>query len=350
MVNAGMYRKLAVAVWALLLGGIASQPALAQKSDVPSSLLKYNSTQATTPTDGYMVAGELWSTIKPLNTAEANGVEDPLRDQGAQHFLTFGPDGSNWLNPGSHWPGGYDLVQTWRDGKRMVFPAFEADGWGAGALQPGSAPDDRFAFAYYKPTVAGANDPSRNYTRPARFTDATRTHLVYEAGFPTNIGVDFKIRAHQYTINEQNLNDFIAVEITMTNTGEVDINADGTVEMTGHDLDAIASAMWVEPTIAVRITQTAGRSNRFGAGRTIGYAGATDPSTGSPYDIFYWSPNVPEGRYAAGATPAPGERRMGVNDGNRLEGYTDVWSGHRYMGVKQGTIVDGDIGTDFVPR
>lgn len=343
MVNAGMYRKLAVAVWALLLGGIASQPALAQKSDVPSSLLKYNSTQATTPTDGYMVAGELWSTIKPLNTAEANGVEDPLRDQGAQHFLTFGPDGSNWLNPGSHWPGGYDLVQTWRDGKRMVFPAFEADGWGAGALQPGSAPDDRFAFAYYKPTVAGANDPSRNYTRPARFTDATRTHLVYEAGFPTNIGVDFKIRAHQYTINEQNLNDFIAVEITMTNTGEVDINADGTVEMTGHDLDAIASAMWVEPTIAVRITQTAGRSNRFGAGRTIGYAGATDPSTGSPYDIFYWSANVPEGRYAAGATPAPGERRMGVNDGRVLEGYTDVWSGHRYMGVKQGSIVDGNI-------
>ena len=342
MVNAGMYQKLTAAVVLALLTGVTTQSVVAQKSNVPSSLLNFG-VEATTATDGYMVAGELWSTIKPLNTVEANGVEDPNRNVGAQHFLTFGPNGGNWLNPGSHWPGGYDVVQTWRDGKRMVFPAFEADEWDANIIRA-SGEDPRFAFAYYKPTVAGANDPTRNYTRPARFTDATRTHLIYEAGWPTNIGVDFKVRAHQYTINEQNLNDFIAIEITMTNTGEVDADADGTVEISGHDIDAIASAMWVEPTIAVKITQTAGRSNRFGAGRTIGYAGATDPQTGAPYDIFYWFANVPEGRYANGATPAAGERRIGVNEGRFLEGYSDIWSGHRYLGAKQGSIVDGDLG------
>jgi hypothetical protein len=344
MGNAGMYQKLTAVVGLVLVTGILSQPAIAQKSNVPSSLLKYNGTQTTYATDGYLVAGEFWETIKPMNTSTPNGVEDPLRSGGAQHFLTFGPDGGNWLEPGSHWPGGYDLVSTWRDGKRTTFPAFEGSGWGPNALQPGGAPDDRFAFAYYTPTVAGAGDPTRNYTRPARFTDATRTHMIYEAGWPTNIGVDFKIRGHQYTINEQNMNDFVAVEITMTNTGEVDIDGDGTVEISGHEIDAIASAIWVEPTISVRITQTAGRSNRFGAGRTIGYAGAIDPDTGEPYDIFYFFPNVPEGRYAAGATPGPGTRRIGVNDGAILEGYTDVWHGHRYTAVKQGSIVDGDLG------
>ncbi|NND70266.1 MAG: hypothetical protein HKN43_01675 [Rhodothermales bacterium] len=319
----------------------STAPVYAQKQNSPSSLLSYKA-QVTNPGDGYMVAGELWETIKPLNSVEDNNVEDPLGPSlDALHFLTLGPDGGNWFEPGGHWPGGYDLVNTWRDGRRLVFPAFEADGWGP-ALQGGAATDGRFAFAYYTPTVAGAGDPARDYKRDAQFTDASRTHLVYEAGFPTNIGVDFKIRAHQYSINEQNLNDFVALEISMTNTGEVDIDADGTVEMTGHDLDAIASAAWVEPTIAVRVTQTAGRSNRFGAGRTVGYAGATN-SSGEPHDLFYWFPNTPEDRYAAGATPAAGARRFGVNDGRINEGYTDVWLAHRYMGAKQGAIVDGDI-------
>ena len=287
----------------------------------------YASAQNVTIGDGYMVAGDLWTTIKPLNSAEKNGVEDPKKPW--LHFLTFGPDGTDWANPGSHWPGGYDLVQTWRDGKRMVFPTREATG--------------EFRFAYYAPTVNGAGDPARNYKRDATFVDASRTHLVYEAGFPTNIGVDFRIRAHQYTINEQNLNDFVAVEITMINTGEVDINADGAVEETDHRIDAIAASIWVEPTISVRITETGGRSNRFGAGRTVGYAGAPDPVSGSPFDIFYWFPNTPENLYADREVPPVGTRLIGVNDVAVMEGYTDVWSGHRYLGVKQGSIDDGDF-------
>ena len=326
---------------ALLVTGWFTTSANAQSKRTPSSLLNYKAATIT-PGDGYMVAGELWETIKPLNSAEDNGVEDPLSGDGALHFLTLGPDGTNWFEPGGHWPGGYDLVQTWRDGRRLVFPAFEADGWGPDAPQPGGGADDRFAFAYYTPTVAGAGDPARDYKREAQFTDATRSHLVYEAGFPTNIGVDFKIRAHQYTSNEQNLNDFVALEISMINTGDVDIDANGTVDITGHEIDAIAAAAWIEPTIAVRITQTAGRSNRFGAGRTLGYAGATD-NTGAPADLMYWFPNTSESRFAAGATPAVGERNFGINDLSRREGYTDTWLAQRFMGVKQGAIDDNDI-------
>ncbi|MCB0719924.1 MAG: T9SS type A sorting domain-containing protein [Bacteroidetes bacterium] len=327
----------------VLFGGLLTSPALAQKSNTPSGKLNYASSTANPILDdGYMVAGELWETIKPMNSDEDNGVEDPNSGGNLLHFLTLGPDGTNWLEPGSHWPGGYDLVQTWRDGRRMVFPAFEADGWGAGRVSAGGS-DDRFAFAYYGDGIAGANDPSRNYKRPAVYTDASRTHLVYEAGWPTTIGVDFKLRVHQYTSNDQNMNDFVALEITMTNTGDVDINGDGTVDQTGHDIDAIASATWFEPTIAVRVTQTSGRSNRFGAGRTIGYAGAPDGS-GAPFDITYWFPNAPEGRYAGeGEVPPAGTRFIGVNDGAIKEGYTDVWLGQQYLGVKQGSISDTDL-------
>lgn len=344
MRNAGMYRMLRVGFGLILLAASSASPAAAQKANAPSSLLNYNAAKLT-PGDGYMVGGEMWSVIKPLNTAEANCVTDALcASNSAGHFLTIGPNGTDWEEPGSVWPGGYDLVQTWRDGKRMVFPAFEADGWPADFLDASTDSDPRFAFAYYSPTVAGAGDPTRNYKRPATFTDETRTHMVYEAGWPTNLGVDFKLRAHQYTMNEANMNDFIVMEITMTNTGEVDANADGTVEVSGHEIDAIAATTWIEPTIAVRITATGGRSNRFGAGRTVAYAGAVDPATSEPYDLFHYFPNVPEGRFANGATPAAGSRFLGVNDGAVREGYTDVFSGHRYMGVKQGSIVDGDIG------
>ncbi|NND01626.1 MAG: hypothetical protein HKN91_02465, partial [Acidimicrobiia bacterium] len=324
----------------LLLALLASTAltVIAQKQSTPSSIFKVMNSQPITPGDGYMVAGELWETIKPMNTAEGNGVEDPLRGDNQLHWITFGPDGSNWLNPGGQWPGGWDLTNTWRDGRRLMFPAFEADGWPEGTLQPSDS-DNRFAFAYYDPDLPGAGDPARDYKREATFTDQGRTHMIYEAGWPTNLGLDFKMRAHQYTVNEQNLNDFIAVEISVTNTGEADVDGDGTVDLSGHVMDALASSIWVETTIAVRITQTSGRSNRFGAGRMIGYAAAPD-ATGAPYDIFYWSPNVPEGRVAGQVVPPPGTRFFGVNDGRINEGYTDVWTSHRYMGAKQGAIND----------
>ncbi len=312
----------------------------AQKKNSPSSIFK-QAQRPTTAGDGYMVAGDYWNTVKPMNTDEGNGVEDPLRGEDLLHWITFGPDGTNWLNPNGLWPGGYDLTQHWRDGTRIVFPVFENDGWTA-PLRPGDTADDRFMFAYFGPNVPGADDPNRNYKRPAQFTDESRTHLVYEAGWPTTAGLDFKIRAHQYTSNEQNLNDFVVMEISMTNTGVVDANADGTPELTDHVLDAVAATAWTTPAIAVRVTQTSGRSNRFGAGRTFGYLGA--PESGNPHPLFVWYANVPPSRTDGRTLPAPGANLIGVNDGRVLEGYTDVWNGYTWIGAKEGAIVDGDLG------
>lgn len=315
-------------------------PAAAQKRNTPSPLFK-TATQATTPGDGYMVAGEYWNTVKPMNSEEANGIEDPNRDIGALHWLTMGPDGTNWRNPNGLWPGGYDLTQSWRDGARIVFPVFDTDGFTDPLRANDATEGDQYKFAYYTPTVIGANDPARDYKREARFTDNSRTHLIYEAGWPTTVGIDFKMRAHQYTINEQNLNDFMVIELTMTNTGVVDANGDGTAERSDNVIEAIGAAYWTLPTIAVRITQTSGRSNRFGAGRTFGYLGV--PESGNPHPMLTWYANVPPSRTDGRSNPAAGTRLIGVNDGRVLEGYTDVWNGFTWLGAKQGSIDDNNL-------
>ena len=346
--------KLKTTTWGVLLVlmSVVSAPAIGQSKKTPSSKLQY--LQRFTPGDGYMVAGELWETIKPMNTEEGNGVEDPLANDDYLHWITIGPDGGNWHDPGGFWPGGYEVTNHWRDGRRLIFPVFEADGWpgyaeGNLVRDADRTTDTRFMFAYYSPTLPGADDPNRNYrgtkgsSTPsgARFTDETRSQLVYEAGWPTTAGIDFQIRAHQYTNNEQNLNDFVALEITMTNTGVVDTDGDGTPEATDHEVDGLGALAWGLPTIAVRVRQTGVRNaNIFGAGRTMGYFGTPDEN-GHPYDVLTWYANVPPNRAEGRSTPAAGERRMGVNDGRFLSGYTDVWNGWKWLAVKQGSYEDG---------
>ena len=337
----------------MLLAGL-TVPAYGQSKNKPSSKLNY--IQRLTPGDGYMVAGELWDAIKPMNTEEANGVEDPLRNDDYLHWITLGPDGGNWHDPAGLWPGGFDVTNHWRDGRRLIFPVFEADGWpgyDAGTLVRDAdrtrEGENRFMFAYYSPNLQGADDPNRNFrgmkgsSTPsgARFTDESRTHLVYEAGWPTTAGIDFQIRGHQYTSNEQNMNDFTVLEITMTNTGVVDTDGDGTAEETGHDIDAFGAVAWGLPTIAVWLRNTGvRRTNLFGAGRTMGYFGTPDEN-GYPYDVLTWYANVPPTRSEGRSTPAAGERRMGVDDGRFLRGYTDIWNGWKWHGVKQGSYEDG---------
>ncbi len=72
----------------------------------------------------------------------------------------------------------------------------------------------------------------RNYTKDAYWVDGTRRqHQVYEAAWPTNVGIDVKMRAHGFQgPNWDNLNDFVIVEVELKNTGVVDMNMDGVAE------------------------------------------------------------------------------------------------------------------------
>lgn len=340
------FRHTLLSALAFALIGLGTSDALGQSGNRPSSLLNYSSKDAF-ETDGYMVGGEYWNTVKPLNSADG---QLPGGLGGTEQVMLFGST-NELRNPNGLWPSGYRYTQTFRNSHSIIFPVFRADGWpgyGPDADNPISDADNtedtggddgtsRFMFASYSDDVAGAGDPDRDYTRPAAYTDDTRTHLVYEAGFPTTAGIDVQIRAHQFTPNEQNLNDFIALEVTLKNTGEPDTDADGTVDATGVTVDGIAMHVGAEPTPSIQINRGGNRgSNGFeGGGRTFGYA-ATEDDEGDRYNLFTYFRNVDpaDGQNA----PSEGERPFGVNFFGARVGYTDIWNGWEFLGVKQGGI------------
>lgn len=326
--------------------------ALSTNAQDRSSVFTQKTSEAI-PGDGYMVGGEYWHTVQPMNTADPAGSEDPLDADKYLHWLVMGPNGREWNVPVGFWPGGHQIVSNGRDGWRMMFPVFESEDWATYGYTTGTkirdvdqTTDTRFMFSYYSPNLPGAGDPTRDYKREAAFTDETRSHLVYEAGWPTTSGLDVKLRAHQYTINEQNLNDFIALEITLTNTGVVDQNGDGTVDAANHAIDALGAVFYpIDAWISVGVRELGRRhTNDFGAGRTAGYYAS--PDNGVPADVLTWFANVPPDRTTGRVTPPAGSRLFGVMSFSGAEkGYTDVWNGWRWIGVKQGSIDDGVDGT-----
>lgn len=334
----------------LLLGGLLVLPAQAQSKRSPSQLLRYNTLQENTPGDGYMVAGDLWDTVKPMNTQQDNLLGSPYRGIGGGMLPYFhlGANDADFFSPGGMWPNAYRVVNLFRNARKFGFSTFKADGWpGYGEGNPlyeaDNGKDSRFMIAVYGPNVAGADDPARNYSHEARYVDDSRTHLVYEAGWPTTAGIDFKLRAHQYSFNEQNINDFVVMEITLTNTGEVDANGDGTLEATGNVIDAVAASMQGETAPSAKIGFNGERlggsdgGSKFGAGRSFGYVGATDDE-GNPYDMLAYFANVPPAAAAGGTVPPAGQRDFGINNYTNKDGYTDVWGAWRWMGVKEGGI------------
>ena len=341
-----MKSALAVLLTLVLAGAL---PAEAQSKRRPSSLLSYHQRQLVTAEgDGYMVAGDLWDTVKPMNTQESNLLRSPYSAIGVLPYFHLGANDSDFFSPGGMWPNAYRIVNLFRNARKFGFSTFKPDGWpgystGNPIYDLDGGKDGRFMVAAYGPNVAGASDPSRNYQREARYVDETRTHLIYEAGWPTTAGIDFDLRAHQYTPNTQNVNDFVVMEITLTNTGEVDSDADGDLEATGNVVDAVAASLQGETAPAIKIAfggerlQGSDGGSKFGAGRSFGYVGADDED-GQPYDLMAWYANVPPGQTAGRTVPPEGQRAFGINNYRNRDGYTDVWGAWRWMGVKEGAI------------
>jgi len=331
-----------------MLGG----PVYAQKNNTPSKLLNFNRSTPARDGSGYLVAGDFWSTVHPVNAEIPNLLRSQFAGIGLNYVMMLGSTG-NWQEPIGSWPSGYPYTNTFRNSPLFFFSVFDADGWAGYA--PGNRLRDldqttdargaggtsRFMFPAYGPDVVGAGDPARDYRRPARFTDESRTHMIYEAGWPTTAGIDFKIRAHQYSSNEQNLNDFVAIEVTLTNTGVVDSNADGTPEATDNVVDGIASTVTGDVAPSIQISTAGDRGcNCIAAGRTFGYVGAPD-ETGAPYDMFVWYANVAPTTTTNRATPPAGQRSFGIDNTNQRLGYSDIWNTWVFMGVRQGSLEDG---------
>lgn len=287
----------------------------------------------TTKQAGVMIAGELWDSFLPPNVSPTYFEQNlPLRST----FLRIGNFDRLWSTPTHMWPGGWPYGMFW--GKGMYLLEFNPDStWNPPAIGEKTNPSHhagaggKYAMAAFGPALLGSDDPLRNYARETRWVDPVkRTHAVYEAGWPTTIGIDVTMKIHQFTLNWNNFNDFILVEITLKNTGVLDMNGDGVPDsaQTGrvgrNGIRALALMAHGEVFGSYNLATNGGRGSRLGSARAIGYVGDPD-SHSAPWDMVV----------AFAGESAKNTRDMGMNDGvNKF--YTDVWSAWSWVAVKQG--------------
>jgi hypothetical protein len=145
--------------------------------------------------------------------------------------------------------------------------------------------------------------------------------------------VDVRIKIHQFTLNWNNFNDFIIVEISLTNTGVLDMNVDGIPDsaQTGRSgrnrIKALTMMAHGEAYCSYFLSRSGGRGTRFGASRAIGYVG--DPDTvGTLWDM--------DVAYLGEDSTFYHTMDMGLNDWPS-KFYTDVWSSWAWIAAKSGS-------------
>ena len=298
---------------------------------------------------GMMIAGELWDSFMPMN-------KGPYYGENAANFIStlvrIGNFDRLWSSPTQMWPGGWPSGNYWNKGMEMVEwnpdPNFNPQTV-AGKANPcynATSGGNYCVAAYGNPVgtgglkVIGQGVASRDYSIETKFVDASRHHAVYEAAWPTNIGVDVKMKIHQWTLNWNNFNDFIILEFTLKNTGVKDINMDGAAEDTNNVIHALNLMIHGEFMCSYELNRAAGRGNMFGAQRAIGYVGDLDAS-GAPLDMGVGFP----GESVAGT------KDMGLNEFPR-RWYVDTWSGWAWLGAKNadGTDKTNMFGVDAIGK
>jgi hypothetical protein len=296
---------------------------------------------------GMMTAGDLWWGLMPAVKGPYTGSGSEAGDYmtaGIRQFIRFGNFDRNWSVPGGNYPIAYTWNYWWSQYLHvMVFdpdpnfnpvqingvnnPSYYASDYGYGTENL-----TNYAMVTYKSTLNGANDKNRTFAKEAYWVDPTkRHHLVYEAGWVTNVGLDVKIRAHQFSgPNWNNLNDFVIVEISLKNTGNVDMNMDGVYEKTNHKIPAIAFHHSGEFSPVTSADISGRRGSSWAPARDVGYIGDADPD-GSPWNFnFGFNGNEI-------VNPTAGHNNLGLAPFT-YKWYTDLWSGFTWIGAKKGSI------------
>lgn len=288
---------------------------------------------------GVFIAGDLWCDIAPMNKEVWYRQVVPNYDPAAsgptsasqnQTLFRLGNTTRQWEEPVPQWPSGYPAGNYWSsnfegavyDPSATFNPSTKKSHWAVAG--------PNYAFMFFTNQLPGAGDPSRNYARDVKYIDATRRdQVIYEAGFPTNVGIDIKLTARQFTLNWNNLNDFLLYEYSFTNTGVVDIDGDGTVDQTNHKIAAFTFGTTREVVMGSGGAEFSGtRGTDFTAPRLAGYVGDDDPD-GNPWNMTVSFP---------GANPAVGPVKgdFGMNNYSSKI-FLDRWMGMTFLAAKQGT-------------
>ena len=193
---------------------------------------------------GVFTAGDLWDSFFPSNAGSWYRETD---DDPTARFTLFrvGNWDRQWTTPTQTYPGGENLHLPWGQDLQMSEYSPEEINITTDSNAPRAK---QYLHGFYTSNLAGAGDAGRNFTSPgAYWVDEDRNEMRYEGAMPTNLGVDVRWRMRQFAANHGNLNDFIVVELELTNTGVLDADGDGTAEKTDNRIHALTLHLQNEP-------------------------------------------------------------------------------------------------------
>jgi hypothetical protein len=292
------------------------------------------------PGGGVIQAGDTWDSFLPMSFTPNYSEAGTAATLGHRFLIRSGNFDRNWTTPSVHWPAAWFYTNYWY--KNAWAGAYDPDptfnpatiGGVANPSYFASGGAANFANLTYKPTLLGASDGTRHYSVEPYWVDGTRRqHAVYEAAWPTSLGIDVKLRAHGFQgPNWNNLNDFVILELEFKNTGNLDVNMDGVPEKVGNTIKALAYEFSTERYMSVGSYLGGVRNNNdITLTALVAQAAWIDDADASnaPWAFSTMHPG------ASTLNPTAGNVDIGFNTGAR-KWYTDVWSGFVMIDAKQG--------------
>lgn len=301
------------------------------------------------PGAGVVQAGDLWESFLPQAFTPNYTEAVWARTLGTRTLFRMGNFDRSWTTPGTHWPGAYPITPYWF--KNAMAVVYDPDSTFNPRILPGSlelnpsfflgsqntmGPYSEFAQLTYKTSLNGTGNPARRYSVEPYWVDgARRQHVVYEAAWPTNLGVDVKVRAHGFQgPNWNHLNDFVIVEIELKNTGFLDMDMNGFAERIDYDIKALAFQISAEAYMSISSYGTGMRVNDIVLAPARQACWIDDPDeTGAPWAFTFYR--------AAPTTfnPTAGNWDHGFNRGSSKV-YTDIYTGWVMIDAKVGGLPD----------
>lgn len=296
------------------------------------------------PGAGVMCAGDLWESFLPTGIAKYYGEVQHPEWSSQSHLVRVGNLDRSWTTPTNHYPSGDVHSLTWNQGLFLV----EFDPTGGFTERATYDAHDQatfYSYAVWHSDMANNEGATSNgdVYGGVDWVDDARTQQMYEASFPTNLGLDVVFKTHQFSMNEANMNDFILCEIQLTNTGEQDYNCDGVVERSNHKIEAMTLG-WEDGTFgSMKLRSNGTRWTGKWPAFTVGGYDATPDPDGNPWAVpFIFSTQI--GSVDADGW-APDEARF-VGYRNKEHYFNDIWTGTQFIAVKAGPIEAGSAALD----
>lgn len=314
-------------------------------------------TQAEDPNgNGVLVGGNTWGAYRPphLNNGQfayVGALNNNLRtrDKGAIGGGNYG----NFIfyqgrhvsspffgNPGFSWPAGKFIGDAFNGvmSATVFDPSaeFRAANEKNYEILPTDLRELQYSMLKYSERIPGAGVPERDFMRPggkgtdgggAIWLDNRKGVQYFEAGWPTNVGIDVKLKVTAFTTTWGNLDDFHFIEVQFHNTGEADIDGDGVVDLSNNTIKSLAMNHGPSDNAwRMVMNPNGGRSYTTGAYRGVVHD-ATPDENGAPWNYI---------AHMTGARDANTQLLPGV--GNTQAGnfhYMDVVNGYTWLGAKK---------------